>query len=299
LTNILIHGASGSIGNLLYLSLKKNRSNNTLGTFYSNNSDKSLTLFPHNQEDMACLQKRMDTIILSASPHTRIKSHNQNTYINNYTRNMELSLNSLSSKNKLVIMLSSATTYHESDNSLSEKDIDYKKKVSPSYKNIAKALKKIEILTQEKCKHLSINFLILRITSVYGCDSKGTILPGVIPDLLKKFSDINKQLIYLYGSSSSKRNFINIHDVIEIIVNIIDREDLYNNIINVCSNDNIKLQELVHIILDIIKINKKFQFESNSNVNSRAIHSDFTIIKKKIYLSLSKGIKDIFIHSIK
>ena len=119
MSRILIHGASGNIGNLLYCSFSKKTSNNIFGTFNTRKINNNFIKCPEDPIKMLELQKKMDILILSTNPNKKSTQENSLIYIKNYLKNVELSLNNLSDNTKLVILLSSCTTYHKSNRILS------------------------------------------------------------------------------------------------------------------------------------------------------------------------------------
>lgn len=90
------------------------------------------------------------------------------------------------------------------------------------------------------CRQHDLNFLVLRISSVYGPGMKKDVVHTII-------SKIEKHENFVINNSNTSIDFVHVNDVAKTIVACL-KTDYHNTIINVASCQQVKLAELVNII---------------------------------------------------
>ena len=127
------------------------------------------------------------------------------------------------------------------------------------------------------------NIKVLRLSNLYGLNFKKQTY--LLPTLIRN-SKKNKK-INIYINEKSKKNFLNIHDAIHIIVKIIKKSKY--RLYNIASNKRISIEKIVSSIkkatnckiiysnqkekfdepkIDISRIKKEFKFKPNNNFDS-------------------------------
>lgn len=183
--------------------------------------------------------------------------------------------------NAKLIFISSREVYGETINKKSkESDI-----VKP--KNIyGKTKMEAEKIIQNAGKNYKLNYIILRLTNVYGPGNNSGI-----NHIIR--SSINEGKIYLNGGQQIL-NFIFIEDVIELIRLIILNDKLSREIINVGSNDSISLKKFVDMVIKMLDKNIDIEFKVMPNFESLVFRPDIKkqqkILKYDLKNRLEEGI---------
>jgi len=111
------------------------------------------------------------------------------------------------------------------------------------------------------CKKNKINHSIGRIFSFTSITQKKDYF---FPSLIKKLKS-NKDT-FTIGSSNAIRNFLHIDDVCLAIMHIV-KSDL-KGIYNICSEENLSIQEVVFRVKENLKSNKKIKLYFDNKINS-------------------------------
>tara|TARA_B100000579_G_scaffold333785_1_gene284280 strand:- start:263 stop:1072 length:810 start_codon:yes stop_codon:yes gene_type:complete len=179
---------------------------------------------------------------------------------------------------KKFIYVSSTRLYINSKNT-NESD---KIKINPNSKNYF--YNSLKIAAENFClSQGNKNIKVLRLSNLYGLNFKKQTY--LLPTLIRN-SKKNKK-INIYINEKSKKNFLNIHDAIHIIVKIIKKSKY--RLYNIASNKRISIEKIVSSIkkatnckiiysnqkekfdepkIDISRIKKEFKFKPNNNFDS-------------------------------
>ena len=105
-------------------------------------------------------------------------------------------------------------------------------------------------LTMEKYVQLSeVPYLIFRFSNVYGERQSSSKESGVISIFNDKM--LKKEPINIYGDGSQVRDFVYVKDIAKVCVSSLQRDDLYNQVINYSSNKGITINELFKLMKDV------------------------------------------------
>ena len=118
-----------------------------------------------------------------------------------------------------------------------------------------------KIIAEQQCKFFADNFNmninILRICSVFGPGLKRQIIYEIIKQCLSKPNNIK-----FYGNENNKREFLYIEDLILILKKIMVSK-INNQTINIGSNKQYKIIEIVNKVQFFLKKRKKVMFLDN------------------------------------
>ena len=183
--------------------------------------------------------------------------------------------------NAKLIFISSREVYGETINKKSkESDIVKSKNI------YGKTKMEAEKIIQNAGKNYKLNYIILRLTNVYGPGNNSGI-----NHIIR--SSINEGKIYLNGGQQIL-NFIFIEDVIELIRLIILNDKLSREIINVGSNDSISLKKFVGMVIKMLDKNIDIEFKEMPNFESLVFRPDIKkqqkILKYDLKNRLEEGI---------
>ena len=259
---ILITGASGFIGNALYVKLK-NENYNIIGldNFFRGKNLKNQTIIKGSIFDKKILKKlicKSDIIIhLVAINGTR-------NFYNIPDKVFEVSmrgamilydcLNEIGDKNKKILLASSGEVYGE------PKKIPTDEKVSLVVKDIFN--NRYSYGGGKICQDLIARYLISKVVkeciifrphNVYGPNMGNE---HVIPEFIKKMKSIKNKSFKIQGSGNEIRSFIYIEDFINAF-DLILHKGKHLNIYNIGTNEKIKIKDLAKKIAKIF--NKKIE----------------------------------------
>lgn len=281
---ILIFGSSGFIGSNLinriskkkYTILKVNRNK-----FLSSNLKNRLNLF-----------KKCNFVFhLSNQNNEQVANNNP---LKDYRDNINLTLKILdtikNSTSKPYLIYPSTVSLYKSSKLIRKEN---SKKSIISIYNTHKFLNEIYIkLYYERYK---INYIILRISNVYGFNKKNN--RGLLQKLI--FSILKNKNVTLFNKGVQYRDYIYIDDVIYAFLKILTNPQ--KGVFNLCSGKSYKFIEIIKIIRNILKVKYKISsqskivFENNNEIlfNRNFIGSPLLFNKKyswKNKTNLSKGI---------
>lgn len=183
--------------------------------------------------------------------------------------------------NAKLVFISSREVYGETINKKSkENDI-----LKP--KNIyGKTKMEAEKIIQNAGVSSKLNYIILRLTNVYGPGSDSGI------NYMIK-SSVKEGKINLNGGQQIL-NFIFIEDVIELIRLVILDDNLYRETINIGSKDSVSLKKFVEILIELLDKKIDIEFKEVPDFESLVFRPDIQkqqkILKYDLKNSLQEGI---------
>lgn len=144
----------------------------------------------------------------------------------------------------------------------------------------AAAITAADLLTTAYFHRFQLPTLVLRISNVYGPrQSTERLLPKLI-----KFA-LNNESIPIYGDGTHMRDWINVQDIVNLLENIIYRNDstALDLVYNVSSETPLSILETVELILTILNKPKELiTFEQNQSPGSIRKVLDSTNVKKAL-----------------
>lgn len=124
-------------------------------------------------------------------------------------------------------------------------------------------------------KQYGIPFTIIRYHNVYG-ERMG--VNHVIPDYLER---TRKNLFELYGHDDT-RSFLYISDAVADTISVANSKAFVNKIVNIGSNEEIKILELAKTINEILKTDKEIKLYSSPKGSVKRRMPDLTFIDSKL-----------------
>lgn len=148
-------------------------------------------------------------------------------------------------------------------------------------------------------QNTGLNYAILRLQNVYGAgQSDLNPYTGVINTFSKMI--LQKQDINLYEDGQMLRNFINVKDVADVIIetiNLITEREI-NSTINVGAEESITLEEMLHVIADVANLKLHFHTSGDYRIGDvRHAIADCnklqTVLNFKTSVPLINGIEEL------
>jgi UDP-glucose 4-epimerase len=138
----------------------------------------------------------------------------------------------------------------------------------------------------------NLDYLILRPSNPYGPRQGHFIAQGVIATFLRKAKSNDPFLIY--GNGSSKKDYIFIDDVVEMIMQLVESNS--QGIFNIGSGSGASLNEIITLINKITKKENKVIYTESKSYDVNNFVLDISKLKSKLnkaieLTSLEKGIE--------
>jgi nucleoside-diphosphate-sugar epimerase len=170
--------------------------------------------------------------------------------------------------------------------------------LTKSEKNILEDRKKCPILTYSKSKSQNedniissgVNYVILRLSSVYGFSNDSTRIQ-IVPNLFSKITSENGT-IKLFGKGIQLKSLVSLTDVARCFKFMEEQKNINNEIFNVV-NENLSIREIAY---KCIKINPKVNIiETNDEIPNPGYTLNNKKIKKtgfKFLYNLEESLKE-------
>jgi UDP-glucose 4-epimerase len=246
--NILITGHKGYIGSHLYNNLKKKNKFKIIGISSKENIKKYKSL----------LQKKFFPNLIIHCAGTGQVNFGHNNSRRHYLKNVKSTkllikfINDGCIKKSIIIFLSSQAVYKGNYNNLK---LNENSKINP-----ISDYGKTKLIAENLLKKVNGNtVVILRLFSVYGIGLKKQII-------WDSFNKIYKKNFLFRGTGQEVRDFINIQDIIRLILLIIKKQKLAKyDVFNVGSGKGLKIKSVIKMIQSMSKNNDKLIFQSKNN----------------------------------
>lgn len=186
------------------------------------------------------------TEVIHAGAFTPKKGSQANDVVNCYAniRSTHLLLQALPKSVERFILLSTLDVYGVTDQSITEHSV-----ISPS-SLYGYSKYYCEKASESWAKANDKVIQILRIGHVYGPGEE--IYQKIIPETIKKL--LRKDAPQIWGKGEELRSFIYVEDVVKMIINAL-KIDIYSGPINIVSENAIKINQLVQILISISGLN--------------------------------------------
>jgi UDP-glucose 4-epimerase len=247
---VLITGASGFIGRHLLKTLIQQKGAANILVLTSKPIDDCPYILHDNYEiDSALFENRgVDDVteVIHAGAFTPKNGSQANDVENCYAniRSTHLLLQALPKSVERFILLSTLDVYGVTDQSITEHSV-----ISPSslYGHSKYYCEKaLECWAKANDKVIQI----LRIGHAYGPGEE--IYQKIIPETIRKL--LRKEAPQIWGKGEELRSFIYVGDVVRMIVNTL-KIDIYSGPINIVSENAIKINQLVELLIRISGLN--------------------------------------------
>ena len=153
---------------------------------------------------------------------------------------------------KIIFTSSAGTVYGTSKNKLDENSLT--NPYSPYGISKLTCEKYLNYFNQKN----GIAFEIFRISNIYGPGQNTKKGLGIINTILE--NHIDSKPTEIYGNGEAVRNYIYIDDVINILAQSISNDIHESYMLNLASNDNISIHELIFCIENVVKQNLNIQY---------------------------------------
>ncbi len=139
-------------------------------------------------------------------------------------------------------------------------------------------------------KHISnINYLILRLSNLYGERYDIRKSQGIINVFLNKIK--NGEDIIIYGDGNNIRDYIYIKDFCEAFIRLID-QDINNEILNIGSGIGYSINDVVKNIKEVVNKNFKVKYINDRGIDVGKNVLNIDKIRKKINWAPQVKLKD-------
>lgn len=280
---ILIFGGYGFIGSKLYNNLKKEFVVKRLTSLKSNSN---FIKYNYSVFLKIIIGFNPDIILfLSGTSHPDYKNKDHRKDIIKSNLVLQDMLNALKNVNfKGKFFYFSTIGVYGSSNKIK---VNEKNNLNPeSFYTLSKQIAENQCIFFSKIYDLNIN--ILRICSIFGPGLERQVIYKIINLILS-----NSKFLTFQGNKNDKREFLFVDDLIILIKKII-KSKVRNEILNVGSNKQYKIIDLVKKLQKILKTNKKIYFRNNLKSPKFAILDNsklHKLIKTKKNFEISIGLK--------
>jgi len=290
---ILITGANGFVGSFLKKELTKNYFVIGLDIFndsYKNKNYKFLKIDLKKNFYFKLNKFKIDTIIHLAaiSKDKLFKEDIKNSYENNIISTLNLIKFAQIKNITNFIFASSEWVYgdHNKNKLLTEDTYINRSKVKSGY-GISKLICE-DLIINSFNSNLIKNYVILRFGIIYGPRLQpASVVEGLIKEILKD------DRIIINGSAKTSRKFIYINDLVNGIIKSINLKK--PTILNLGHTDLVSIKQIIKIINNNLKFNKKYIIQNPSQPVIRNVSSNLAknILKWTPKYNIQKGIAHI------
>ena len=193
---------------------------------------------------------------------------------------------------KIVFVSSAGTIYGTSIEKLDEKA----DKLPFSPYGINKLTMEYYLNYYQKKKHLS--YEIFRVSNIYGENQQTNKGLGIINTFLENI--VKNENIKVYGNGETVRNYIYIDDVVRFLATSVDTHLSASNIYNLCSNDNLSINELLKLIGSVVSEDYNLIHVDSRNSDNPFILLDNSKIKAAFpsidFTPINNGIQSCYKH---
>lgn len=153
-----------------------------------------------------------------------------------------------------------------------------------------------EFLSFAFSEEYGLPVIIVRLFNTVGPRQTGRY-GMVIPRFVKQALSGND--ITVFGDGEQSRCFIHIKDVINFLLELIEKDESYGEVFNIGSNEELKIKELAFLVKEMAKSNSKIKFIKPEEVYNSGFEDmtrripDLTKIKKLIRFEPEYTIKEI------
>ena len=259
---ILVCGGSGFIG-LNVVKFFKNRNYSVVATYKTKKPKNTYNAtwvkadFT-STKNMKKVMRNSNIIIQCAGITSGAKNMVSKPFMfmgDNVIMNSLLIREAIQNKIQHFVFLSCTVMYHHSNSRLKENDYDPQKKLNNVYEGMALTKVYIENICKFYAKRSNTKFSVLRHTNMYGPHDKfENINSHFMASAITKSRYASKKLI-LWGSGIEKRDFLYIEDLCSAIKNVIDKQKIKFDLVNISYGKAFSIKNIVGKIRKITRKN--------------------------------------------
>lgn len=192
------------------------------------------------------------------------------------------------------LVVSSACVYPSECTIPTPESEGFKDAPEPTNEGYGWAKRMEEFLAQAYAKEFNMNIAIIRPSNMYGPrDNFSSDKAHVIPNLLKKIQQQENPLV-VFGTGNPTRAFLYVEDFCSGALLAMEK-GIWKGPINIGSDDEISIKELVQKLCIHMKLNPTIQFDTSKPDGHVRRASDITKAKKLLgwqpHVSLDEGIQ--------
>tara|TARA_Y100000389_G_C17460388_1_gene521261 strand:- start:170 stop:1102 length:933 start_codon:yes stop_codon:yes gene_type:complete len=182
------------------------------------------------------------------------------------------------------IYASSMSVYGDYPNGVKETDKCKPKSIYGSNKLASENI--IKNYTDEN----KINYTILRLFNVYGVNQRlGNLEQGLIRIFITQIFN-NKKLL-IKGTGDRTRDFINVNDVVKIVLNMIANKKFYHQTLNIGTGKKTSVYDIVKILKEVSPFKFSVKYKGKTPGDQHKIHANINKLKNFISFVPKKNLK--------
>ena len=299
---ILVCGGSGFIG-LNVVKFFKNRNYSVVATYKTKKPKNTYNAtwvkadFT-STKNMKKVMRNSNIIIQCAGITSGAKNMVSKPFMfmgDNVIMNSLLIREAIQNKIQHFVFLSCTVMYHHSNSRLKENDYDPQKKLNNVYEGMALTKVYIENICKFYAKRSNTKFSVLRHTNMYGPHDKfENINSHFMASAITKSRYASKKLI-LWGGGKEKRDFLYIEDLCSAIKNVIDKQKIKFDLVNIGYGKAFSIKNIVGKIRKITRKNYNIFFDKRKpSIKINILIDNSKMVKQygwKPKTSIDDGIK--------
>ena len=299
---ILVCGGSGFIG-LNVVKFFKNRNYSVVATYKTKKPKNTYNAtwvkadFT-STKNMKKVMRNSNIIIQCAGITSGAKNMVSKPFMfmgDNVIMNSLLIREAIQNKIQHFVFLSCSVMYHHSNSRLKENDYDPQKKLNNVYEGMALTKVYIENICKFYAKRSNTKFSVLRHTNMYGPHDKfENINSHFMASAITKSRYASKKLI-LWGGGKEKRDFLYIEDLCSAIKNVIDKQKIKFDLVNIGYGKAFSIKNIVGKIRKITRKNYNIFFDKRKpSIKINILIDNSKMVKQygwKPKTSIDDGIK--------
>lgn len=298
---LLIFGSNGLVGNGLKRLLNHEGFHSKYNVFFSTRNDTDL--FSYDNTYQTIQEIKPDVIINAAAKVGGILANNTNRY-DFISKNLKINLNifeACKEFNKVkIINLGSSCIYPLNSKNPIKEDYIMSGKLEPT--NAPYAMAKLSAIEMGKSFRNNFGNTVINLmpTNLYGpndnfSETESHVIPGLI-SRMNKAKNLSLKTFTVWGTGKPLREFLHTDDLSKAIIFILEN-NIDKDIINVGSNNEISIKDLVFMIKKIINYDGEIVFDkSYPDGNPRKLLDTSILFKAgwKPEIELIDGIKSTY-----
>lgn len=294
---ILLFGASGFLGSSLYESL---RGNYNVSISSHKNSD-----LQNFDETFSLINRFRPTILINAAGKVAGIQGNLNNPTDLITSNARIALNVSKASHELgiehVIQFASACVYPLNESTPAKPSDIGNGKIEETSKSYAMSkLLAIEIFSAYR-KQFGHKWITVIPSNLYGSGDWNHGTDGHVGSmLLERFSIASRNTedtVGVWGDGQSLRNFLNVKDLASSVEFIIENQIWDQEIINVCGEPEVTIEQLTHLIAKVTDFKGQIEFDTTKPNGARRKMLDDSYLRSlgwKPKIGLEEGFSEYY-----
>ena len=299
---ILVCGGSGFIG-LNVVKFFKNKNYKIVATYKTKRPKKRygvtwIKADLTSQKNIKKVMRNCNTVLQCAGITSGAKNMLSKPFTlmgDNVIMNTLLIKEAVQNKIKHFVFLSCSVMYHHSNKKLKEIDYDPRRKLHKVYEGMALTKVYIENMCKFYAERSNTKFSVLRHSNIYGpYDKFENINAHFMSSMISRSKYASKKLI-VWGEGKEKRDFLYIEDLCLAIKNIMNKQNIKFDLVNVSYGKAFSVKNIVEKIKVIMNKGYNILFdEKKPSIKINILIDNSKMFRKynwKPKVSIDNGIK--------